>query len=52
MIGDLEIHFIFEINKEDVSPFWKNLGSVFLCSLDAKGAFDALHHSVLFDCAW
>jgi hypothetical protein len=35
----------------DVSELFNSQGStVFLCSLDAEGAFDALPHSVLFDC--
>ena len=37
----------------DVTTYCKSAGSsVFLCSLDAEGAFDGIPHSVLFDCAY
>jgi hypothetical protein len=36
----------------DVTAYCNNAGStVFLCSLDAEGAFDCIPHGVLFDCA-
>ena len=36
----------------DVTTYCKSAGSLmFLCSLDAEGAFDGIPHSVLFDCA-
>ena len=36
----------------DATTYCKSAGSlVFLCSLDAEGAFEGIPHSVLFDCA-
>ena len=35
----------------DISEYCKSMGStVFMCSLDAEAAYDAIPHSILFDC--